>query len=97
MLDGYFNWDNQKLNFVFREKSGSFWTFSGFKPGKYLVQFTYENQYPAWEAMGNSIPINFQPIWNEQIYHQRSSETLKIKDVWTGEVSTAPIEFQLIP
>lgn len=49
LVEGYFCWEDNKLKFVFREPGGSYWIFYDFGHGEYWVQFTYENQYPAWE------------------------------------------------
>jgi hypothetical protein len=97
LLEGYFYWEsNNKLKFVFIEKNGSHWIFSDFNHGRYWVQFTCENQYPAWEQMGGwSDPIDLKPVWEEQIYNNPISDINKIEDVWLGEVHTHPIEFHL--
>jgi len=96
LLEGYFYWESNKLKFVFIEKNGSHWIFSDFNHGRYWVQFTYENQYPAWEQMGGwSDPIDLKPVWEEQIYNNPRSDINEIEDVWLGEVHTHPIEFHL--
>jgi hypothetical protein len=97
LLEGYFYWKDNKLKFVFIEKNGSHWIFSDFNHDRYLVQFTYENQYPVWEQRGSwSDPIDFKPVWKEQIYNNPRSNVNKIEDVWVGEIHTLPIEFNLI-
>jgi hypothetical protein len=96
LLEGYFYWESNKLKFVFIEKNGSHWIFSDFNHGRYWVQFTYENQYPAWEQRGGwSDPIDLKPVWEEQIYNNPRSDINEIEDVWLGEVHTHPIEFHL--
>jgi hypothetical protein len=97
LLKGYFHWESHKLKFVFLEKDGSYWIFSDFNPGTYWVKFTYENKYSAWEQRGSwSDPIDLKPVWKEQIYNNPKSDIIKMEDVWTGEVHTHPIEFNLI-
>jgi hypothetical protein len=97
LLEGYFHWQHHKLNFVFREESGSYWIFSDFSPGTYWVQFTYENQYPRWEQTGAwSNPMDLKPVWEEQVYNNPRSDIVKMENVWVNEVSTPPIEFSLI-
>jgi hypothetical protein len=97
LLKGYFHWQHHKLEFVFIEKDGSYWIFSDFNHGRYWIQFTYENQYPAWEQRGGwSDPIDLKPVWEEQIYNNPRSDISKMEDIWVGEVYTYPIEFDLI-
>lgn len=97
LLEGYFCWEDSKLIFVFREKDGSYWVFSDFNHGEYWVQFTYENQYPAWEQRGGwSDLVDFKPVWEEQIYNNPRSNIEKMEDVWVGEIHTRPTEFLLI-
>ncbi|WP_228014579.1 hypothetical protein [Fortiea sp. LEGE XX443] len=89
---GYFQWQHNKLNFVFREKDGTYWIFSDFHPGKYSIQFTYENQYAAWEhGDERSVPFDLRPVYD----HSRT-KMFKVENIWVGNVSTPEIEFYLI-
>lgn len=89
---GYFQWQNNTLIFVFREKGGSCWVFSDFHPGKYSIQFTYENQYAAWEQSNEkNIPFDLKPVYD----HSRT-KLFKVEDIWVGNVSTPEIEFDLM-
>jgi hypothetical protein len=96
VLEGYFCWESNKLKFIFLEKDGCNWIFSDFNHGRYWFQFTYKNQYPAWEQRsGWSNSIDLKPVWEEAIYNNPISDINKIEDVWVGEVNTHPIEFDL--
>jgi hypothetical protein len=97
LLEGYFQWEKDKLKFVFREKSGSYWIFSSFNPGRYSLRVIYENQYHEWENMNPwSDNIDLKPVYKEQASNNMRSDILKMEDVWSGEIITPPIEFQLI-
>ncbi len=86
MLEGYFQWESDKLKFVFREKSGSYWIFSDFNPGAYFIQVIYENQYSVWEQMNRwNNPIDLKPVWKEQIYNNPISDILTFSLITTHQ------------
>ncbi|MFB2977299.1 hypothetical protein [Microseira sp. BLCC-F43] len=96
LLQGYFYWFENKLNFEFMRKDGTYWWFSNFKTGAYWVQLTYENPYPVWEQTGFAgETVYFKPMWKKPTSTPSASDPIKMEDIWIGEVSTLPIDFYL--
>lgn len=96
-VEGYFSYAKNKLRFTFREKNGIQWTFYDFSSGTYWIQVSYQNPYSTWEAKSVDLGDNtiMQPVGEQRIYNNPKSDALKVEDVWTGELSTPLVKFQI--
>jgi hypothetical protein len=99
LVQGYFEWFENKLGFVFLRKDATYWLFGKFEAGTYSMNVMYENPYPAWEqsSWGEEISeISFNPMRKTSRNYRLPSEPIKIEDVWVGEIFTSPLEFNLV-
>lgn len=97
LVEGYFEWFKSELKFVFMRKDATYWWYGNFESGTYSINVIYENPYPAWEqaSWGDGI-ISFMPMRKHPRNHYLTPESMKIEDVWVGNIFTSPLEFCLI-
>ena len=62
-------WEQDKLNFIFRERSGTWWVFPNLSFGTYLLRMFYRNSHAVWNqqnARGMELE-EIRDVWNQPV------------------------------